>query len=460
MIAKMQPLPLHNIDERLCIGIDISKASHVAAFVSGSLLDHYKRYLACPTLAFPNSRLGFEQLVQTCREYAPLSKCTVILEKTGHYGNALAEYLAAQGIEIYQVHIQKRMGRYKNEKSDKRDAQRLANTLYNQISLGAQPITSENEVHRLLPPSETATKLRGLVRHQYELVQEISRRKNKITAIVDELFPELTIIFRSLFGDTAMNVLERFETPADIAAAPFDQIKACRTWRNPSTAKLLQLQELARTTIGIQDAARVESLTFEKAQLLKELRLLIAHDEALDEKITAIVEKSREGKILQSLGIISPSQAGAIIATIGTIASFEKPSKLKAFFGWCPVRDQTGTSRDLYVQTKGGNRLMKKTMYLISWQAIRQDTEWRETYNRLVKKKCVWDERRQDYKGKNKIIARVIGDIITMIFFLLRRDYDLLAALQPGEEPPPPMLYDRTIHRNHRRRQSQRNRGA
>src|SRR6266699_6846451 len=59
-------------------------------------------------------------------------------------------------------------------------------------------------VRRLVPPTEAAASLRGLVRHHYELVAESTQRKNKLTAICDELFPEFTRLLRNPNLPTAL----------------------------------------------------------------------------------------------------------------------------------------------------------------------------------------------------------------------------------------------------------------
>src|SRR5205807_4605598 len=78
-------------DERLFIGIDIGKESHTAGLISRSLLVKHKRFDKCPVTAFPNSRKGFEQLLEALQAYAPLGHCVVLKERTGHYGHALQE---------------------------------------------------------------------------------------------------------------------------------------------------------------------------------------------------------------------------------------------------------------------------------------------------------------------------------------------------------------------------------
>ena len=91
---------------------------------------------------------------------------------------------------MYIIHVQKR--REGLLKSDKRDALGLANMLFNQLEKGIQVDDPLQAGRKLAPPTEAAAQLRGMVQHHAELVRESTQRKNKLTSICDELFPELT----------------------------------------------------------------------------------------------------------------------------------------------------------------------------------------------------------------------------------------------------------------------------
>lgn len=82
--------------------------------------------------------------------------------------------------------------------------------------------------------------------------------------------------------------------------------------------------------------------------------------------------------------------------------------------------------------------------------AIQLDCEWARLYERLVPKKCSYDERKRAYRGKLKVIGRIAGQMIEMIYAFLKQDAELLTQLPPGQEPPPPMLYDPEVHKRHR----------
>ncbi len=98
---------------------------------------------------------------------------------------------------------------------------------------------------------------------------------------------------------------------------------------------------------------------------------------------------------------------------------------------------------------------MKHMMLLIVANAIQQkDSEWAKLYQRLVPRMCRYDEGRQVYKGKMKVIGRIAGQMTEMVYALLKQDAEVLSQPPPGETPPDPILYDPEIHQRHRNGES------
>jgi transposase len=335
-------------------------------------------------------------------------------------------------------------------KTDKRDALGLANHLYNQLELGMQVADKAQLVRRAAPPSPAAAQLKGLIRHRYELVRESTQRKNKLIAICDELFPEITLIFKDPNLPTALAMREHFPTPHALATASLADLQEIRgNNRSLSDAKLLHLQQLAANSIGIKELVRQRSLVLEQSQLIKELQLLQGHIKQLENEIQTIVQQAREGQILCSMGR-GLIQAGTIIASIGSILNFPNAGPLKSYFGWAPVRDQTGSSYDRSKLTSGGTRMMRHIMFLIVSGVIQRETEWAKLYERLVQKTCPYNERTGERTGKKRVMGRVAGQMIEAMYALLKTDAEILSTVPPGQEPPPPVLYNPDLHRKHR----------
>jgi transposase len=416
----------------LCLGIDIGKKSHYAAFRSEDRSD-------CPTLKIDNTRESFEALTLAIQAYVPdQAQCAVLCERTGHYGAALEQYLQDQGMQIYRIQAVKRYGK---NKTDKADAIALARKLENYFA-DIKPSDPLETIRPLLPESPSVVLLRGLVYHRYELTQEQVRRQNKLTSINDQLFPELPRIYKDPNAPSALSLRTSFPTPQAVAEATLDELCLTRTHTRPSTESFRELQRLARLSIGVRDPARCASLVLEQSQLIEELQLHQAHVTTLETVIAEAMEHSREGLILASMPGVGSVLASSLLAGIGSINRFPSASKLRGYCGWSPVRTQTGTTKDSQALDPGGNKLLKRTMYLVALLAIRRDPTWRALYDRLVIRKCEYDARLGCYRGKRKVIGRICGQLIGIMYFLLRKDADLLANLKPGEETPAPELYD------------------
>ncbi|MGZ6392172.1 MAG: IS110 family RNA-guided transposase [Ktedonobacterales bacterium] len=435
--------------ETLYVGVDVGKKTHVAGFISTTLLQRHQRFASCPALSFANSREGFRALVDRISSYVPLTQVYVVLEVTGHYHRVLLQYLQELDIPVFTLHVQKRQEGLL--KTDKRDALGLGNLLFNQLDRGIQVGDPLQAIRRLAPPTDAASQLRGMVQHRYELTVESTQRKNKLTAICDEVFPEFTQILRDPNLPTALALRTRFPTPAGLATASLSALQDVRgkTWFL-TDAKLVDLQQLAAHSIGTKDLARLRGLIFEQDQLIAELEIIQRHLAQLDAEMTQIVAQCREGKILTSIPGIGPVQAAAIIASIGNIANFERAAHLKSYFGWAPRVSQSGISLHHARLTLGGQRHMKQTMYLVVWNAIRcPDCEWSKLYHRLVPVKCSFNEKTRQYVGRAKVMGRIAGQIISAIFVLLKQDAETLSRLPVGAKLPEPALFDPELHRQH-----------
>ncbi len=86
---------------------------------------------------------------------------------------------------------------------------------------------------------------------------------------------------------------------------------------------------------------------------------------------------------------------------------------------------------------------MKQTMYLVVWQAIRlKESEWSKMYERLVPIKCSFNEKTRQYAGRGKVMGRIAGQMISVMFTLLKSDQETLSKTPSGTKLPDPVLYD------------------
>jgi transposase len=430
----------------LYIGIDIGKKSHAVGFLMPSSRKSQQKPPKCVIKRIANSRAGFESLLSLIQAYrVPVEQCHVLLESTGHYGRSLEEFLQEQGICVYRVAAREKYN--KASKTDESDARSLALMLHNQAGLGVSVLDEADRIHTVVAPSQEARALRPLVTHRYELTQATTRSENRLISIMDEVFPELADLWKDVNSISMLHLRERYPTPESVVSATLEELCASRVSNHPGRTKLAQLQEVAAHSIGTKDFYRRGSLLIEQRQLIEQLRATRKDIAELETAIERIVGGSRVGMILCSIPGVGPTQAGEIIALVGDIHNFsEGVGDLRRYCGWAPIQKQTGTSYNHTHLDKGGNRALKRSIFMITLRIIRIEP-WKSLYARLVGRTCYWDQNKEKHVGKMKVIARIAGQLVRVIYSLLWRDARTVErARAQGVEPPPPQLYDASRH--------------
>lgn len=272
-LARTRPVPLSS--DPVYVGID---SGNSGMWLLLSPLHYWSpTYASKPARPLPSSRV--EKASKPSSTASPpmphWSTCGSCMEQTGHYHRPLLQYLLEHDFPVYLMHVQRRP--FGPLKTDRRDALNLANHLYNQLERHIQVADTLQVARRAVPSSAAASQLQGLMRHRYELITESTRRKNKLTAICDELFPEFTRVFKNPNLPWALAVREVYPTPQALLDVPEDHIGgliARSGGRTIPGVYVEQLRALASGTIGTHDSMRVEALVFEQGQLIRELWVL------------------------------------------------------------------------------------------------------------------------------------------------------------------------------------------
>ncbi len=411
------------------VGIDVGRKRHRWSMVSSTLLKRYKTYKKCPQGSIENIRKDFDALFVRVRAEAGAGTVHILLEHTGLYGATLEQYLQEQGgVRVYRTLATKKLGR---DKTDERDAQGLAVKIYNQIGLQT-PITNEEErVTAIKLPTPTSARLQPLVQRRIELKSGMVRDQNRLTGLVDQFFPELLQVYADPNGASALNLREKYPTARAVAEADVFALIRTRTYTRPGNAAFKKLQELAKESIGLKGGARESSLLIEQAQLIAEVRMLREQEILLDVQIAEILVGSREAEILRSFPGIDTTLAAMIIAGIGNIRNFATLARFRSYVGWAPRKKQTGTTYDSTRTDRAGNRIAKLAMRQAAVSVIVHSQRWAKLHQRLM-------------AGPHAAgaLGRVTGQLVGVIYTLLKQDAELCARSAAGEELPPPQLYD------------------
>jgi transposase len=203
---------------RLYVGLDVGRRSHVVSAIARAAMEDGS-WDRAPVRRVPTNVSGFTDLTSWLATFGPVETVLVGCEPTGGwYARTVVAWLEARGYRItwlqnWALHERRQLAIGKQTKTDALDARLLARLMYERDRLG---VVGEFLHHR--PPHAEA--LRLLVRNRLKLVNLKTRYGLQLGVLEDVLFPELKEFFRRRStGQIARDVLERFPTPATLAAA-------------------------------------------------------------------------------------------------------------------------------------------------------------------------------------------------------------------------------------------------
>ena len=186
------------------VGIDIAKRTHVVSVMTS------EGQIVCKPFSIRNNCSGYNLLLERLRKISNIkSAFTLAMESTAHYWLPLYTRLRREGWNVVvmnplQTHAVREL-LIRETKTDAVDAQLIAEV----IRFG--------RVRSSSVPQEELLALRELCRNRFYLMDLASDLKRKITALLDQVFPEFEAQFDSIFCKSGLAVLRRYPTPERLA---------------------------------------------------------------------------------------------------------------------------------------------------------------------------------------------------------------------------------------------------
>lgn len=387
------------------IGFDIAKENHYAS-VANSNGD-----IIIDAFLVKNSFNGFEFFMNKLKEHnIPISESLVGLESTGHYGENLINFLHNKGFNIGIINpIQTdalRSSNIRKTKTDKIDTKLVIQSL---MLKHYTPFVSKDI--RIL-------ELRSLCRHRDDVLKYRSKLKTRLVAFVDQLFPELNLIFNSIHQKSCYTLLSTYPTPQDVSNTRIDALT--NLLRKASKGhfgldKATKLKELAKSSIGVNNS----SLSIQIKHSLKQIDLLDNQIKEIDLKIKEIMDELNS--VILTIPGISYTLGSIILSEIGNIDKFTSPTKLLAFEGLDPSVKQSGNFNAIIIKmSKRGSKLLRYAMLrasgLIIWNS--------ETYNAYYNRKLAQG------KTHNNAVCHVAHKLTRVIFHMLKENIEFKEQLE------------------------------
>lgn len=379
------------------VGIDIAKRSHMVRVIDSEGRTVYKPFAICNNCSGCNVLLGrLRKLTNQKSEFI------LAMESTAHYWLALYTRLRKEGYRVVVLNpIQTNAMRemfIREAKTDEIDTLIIAET----IRFGRYKPSSV--------PQEKLLALRELCRNRFYLVDVGSDLKRKITALLDQVFPEFETQFDSIFCKSAVAVLKQYPTPEKLSRAQIGKLtEILQTASNGRFGewKARQLKELARDSFGIPDCEGAYSTLL--LMYLDQLQSLQDGAAALERRMGELF--SQFDSTLTSITGIGPVLGAVILSEIRDISCFASADKLAAYAGLDPKVKQSGETKSSAVHmSKRGSPYLRRAIWLASTTAVQYDPMFKAYYEKKAS---------QGMRYMN-IIGHVSKKMTAVIFAVMR----------------------------------------
>lgn len=386
------------------LGIDIAKTNHVA-----SIIDDKGKFII-KSIKFTNSKEGFSKLIDNINSITNDSSNIIIaMEATGSYWLSLYSALIDKDFDVsvynpYQIKSYRGAYNNRKQKNDVIDSIIIADYLR---VFGASSTSL---------PEEDLLSLKTLTRFRSNIVDNIASLKTQTINILDKVFPEYKKAFSDAFGVSSKQVLLNCPTPEDILKINLTKLSNLLSKHSKGRlgkSSALNLKSLAKNSFGIKFTN--DACSFEIKQLINQIIFLENQVDELNDKIQIIYNKL-DSHLLSVPGV-GKILAPIILAEIGDIKTFDKPSKLTAFAGIDPTQSQSGNKLSTNEKTsKRGSPYLRHAIYNASLVAMSVDPELRAYYDKKIS------------EGKHHFvaIAGISRKLLTIIYYILKENRDYI----------------------------------
>lgn len=350
------------------IGIDIGKNKHFFSIVNND-----NGEIVVKPNSFNNDKEGFDFLTNTLKNY-PKDTILIGMEDTGHYHFALLKYLLNKQYTVALINptttdlTRKLQGGI--TKNDKLDTLTICDVL------DASPRKINYRITKL--NSFDLYEQKQLTRHHHNLKEELNVHANRLQKCIDIVFPEFNHLFKSKYGTVYMNILKIFSSADQLANADIRNIRKCFDIKGKGNRISLTpefLKEAAKDSIGISSIA-------EEIQI----KHLVYQIELIHSQITEIDKKIEEFSVennspILSIPGISHFSGTSILAELGDIRNYSKPSQIIKFAGVAPTHYESSQFNAQHTAiTKKGSKYLRKTLYQIILPVINNNKVFKEYY--------------------------------------------------------------------------------
>ena len=300
------------------VGIDVASQKH-----DYYMMSNFGEIYTAHSVTISNSDDGYKKLHKSIKDFCGLtkdSKVRIGLESTGFYHRNIVSYLLAKGYEVMVINpllinMYKKSKKVHIQKNDNIDSMYICMYLQEQQTI-FRPYTSI---------SYHTEALKSLSRERFSLVENLRLIKINIYKLLTQLFPEYLSLFSNVYHGSAINIIEKYNSPLKLSRAKLTTISSMIHGRCRTTA--IEIQNAAKNSIGIKS----DYLSFQLSQAIKRLRETENEIEEYNSQIEYYVDLINPN--ILTISGVGYTTAGLILGEIGDINNFKNAEHLVSFAG-------------------------------------------------------------------------------------------------------------------------------
>lgn len=287
-----------------------------------------------------------------------------------------------------------------NAKTDARDAYVIAEAAR----------TLPHALRRVDTGDEALADLDVIVGFDDDLAAEVTRVTNRIHGLLTQIHPALErAIGGKLHHKAVLELLHRYGGPTGLRAAGKKRIanvvrpRAPRSHHSIVEAVMAALDAQSVTVPGTRAAELV------LPQLADQLTALLAQREQAAAQVEEMLDAHPLAAVLTSMPGIGVRTGARILLEVGDGTTFPTPGHLAAYAGLAPVTRRSGSSIRGEHPSRGGNKNLKRAMFLSAFAALSDPTS-----------RAYYDRKRAQGKKHNAALICLARRRCDVIYAMLR----------------------------------------
>ncbi|WP_138968177.1 IS110 family transposase [Streptomyces sp. YIM 121038] len=257
---------------------------------------------------------------------------------------------------------------------------------------------------------EITAELTVLAGFDQDLAAEATRTSNRIRGLLTQFHPSLERVLGPRLDHQAVTwLLERYGSPSALRKAGRRRLVEVIRPKAPRMAVRLiddVFDALDEQTVVVPGTGTLDLVI---PSLARSLGAVHEQRRAAETQISALLEAHPLSQVLTSLPGVGVRTAATLLVTVGDGSGFATSAHLTSYAGLAPATKSSGTSIHGEHAPQGGNRVLKRAMFLSAFAALHDPAS--RTY---------YDKCRARGKTHTQALLRLARQRINVLFAMLR----------------------------------------